>query len=444
MDRIFGKQSNMMTELICAAPGMMYIAIILIMLIADTFSESMIEKQYVVFPALCRGAMLICTAGCLLMQSNNQKLKNEMVSKKLLLRMGFPETMFACFVLWMLISTCINGFTHDAIFSLPYRYVGVMDLAAFILVYMYCSSKICSSITRHVFLIFYMLVADLAALVFCFHWFVKEIPAMGGENPASGVFFHENHYGYFLTIAVLISAGYSVFGRSKIMIAGLLSLIINMLVLAVNRTQGCFLAVIAAIAVMFVYMLICHKEYTRRVLILTAFFASSVALVLLISKELRIEIYYTAKELIEIVRGEGKWYAGHGRWQLWTVTADYIVDAPLFGYGCEGLTETLYDYSGVYSPHNEVLAYAAFFGIPAALFYLSGCLSAVIRALKHSRINEPKTGNSGGNNNVDSSCVIAAFAALGYLLSSMFGVAMFYTAPFIFILTGLAFSDSRQ
>ena len=63
MTGIFGKNSNKMTELICAAPGMMYCAIILIMLIADVVFESMVEKQYVLFPLLCRSAMLICTIG---------------------------------------------------------------------------------------------------------------------------------------------------------------------------------------------------------------------------------------------------------------------------------------------------------------------------------------------------------------------------------------------
>lgn len=441
MTGIFGKNSNKMTELICAAPGMMYCAIILIMLIADVVFESMVEKQYVLFPLLCRSAMLICTIGWAAVQYNKQKSLKAADKSRSRLNLSFTEVMFICFFIWMMISTCINGFTKEAIFSVPYRYVGVMDLAVFILVYMNCSSHIGSARTRHMLLITYMIVADLSCLVTCFHWFVRDIPAIGGENPASCIFFHENHYAYFLTMAILISAGYSIFGRSKMMMAGLFSLILNMFVLAVNRTEGCFLAVIAAIAVMLIYMLIYRREYTRRILILMAFFASSVMLVLLISEEMRIDLYYTAKELVEIIRGEGQWYAGHGRWQLWQVTADYIVDEPLFGYGCEGIAETLYDYTEVYSPHNEVLAYAAFFGIPAAMFYLAGCISAIIGALKSCRSEDTECGKNAA---FDSSCMIAAVAALSYLISSMFGVAMFYTVPYFFILIGLASSNNRQ
>ena len=50
----------------------------------------------------------------------------------------------------------------------------------------------------------------------------------------------------------------------------------------------------------------------------------------------------------------------------------------------------------------------------------------------------------GKNAAFDSSCMIAAVAALSYLISSMFGVAMFYTVPYFFILIGLASSNNRQ
>ena len=102
----------------------------------------------------------------------------------------------------------------------------------------------------------------------------------------------------------------------------------------------------------------------------------------------------------------------------------------MWGYGCEGIADMMKGYTLTSSPHNEPLTYAAFFGIPAALLYCAAVLTSVIKGLK--------------TNQCDDACRTAAFAALGYFVSSIFGVAMFYTAPFLFIFLGLSSGNSKQ
>ena len=399
-----------------ALPGILLCLAAFVMLAADVLLPGMTDRQYVMYPVICRSIMVVSTA-VMLFQAVSSRAD-------FMHRTDLTDIFFAGFVLLMLVSTCINGFTREALFSVPYRYVGVVDIIVYIAVYMGCSRRMYSERLRNGFLICYMLVADLVCGVFFFDWFVKDIPAIGSENPASAIFFHDNHYAYYLVIAIVISVGYFIYGTVPEMTVGLVSMLANLLALGINRTAGGFLAVGVTIVFMIVYTLIKRRECFRRALILTAAYLFGVLFLIIVSKSLRLEVIYIFKEAMVVLRGGDTTYIGHGRWTLWEITLGYLADAPLFGYGCEGLSETLYDYLGIANPHNEPLTYAVSFGIPAAVLYVAGCISAVRKGLRCDKD--------------DDSRMIAGFAAMGYLLSSVFGVAMFYTAPYFFILMGLS------
>ena len=116
--------------------------------------------------------------------------------------------------------------------------------------------------------------------------------------------------------------------------------------------------------------------------------------------------------------------AGSGRWRLWKGAAKYIVKEPWLGYGVEGLLNTHY----IGTPHNELLQYAEFFGIPAMLLYVLACAVIMLTVLIL-------------NKKMDFTTMICFFIALGYLASSFFGVAIYYTTPFVYIFLGLAYSE---
>jgi O-antigen ligase len=126
---------------------------------------------------------------------------------------------------------------------------------------------------------------------------------------------------------------------------------------------------------------------------------------------------------------------GAGRIWLWRLTIEYMKERPIswvFGFGIEGYGgRMLADTLAQNRCHNEFLQYMSFFGVPALVFYAGGCLSVFMRALRNKANLTP--------------CQIAALAAaLGYLASSFFGVSVINSAPFLFIMLGLAYRSPEQ
>jgi O-antigen ligase len=122
--------------------------------------------------------------------------------------------------------------------------------------------------------------------------------------------------------------------------------------------------------------------------------------------------------------------AGTGRGSLWRLTIESIARRPVFGWGTEGIADYLKANSldGNNRPHNEYLQYAAFYGIPAALVYITALCSIYRKAFK--QLAELPAIN-----------ICALLAGAGYLFSACFGNTMFYTAPFLFIMLGLGCYD---
>lgn len=403
-----------------AAPALLYCCVIFVMLLLDAVLPSMSDTQYMLFPLLMRIVELIsipCAAFCFIRGLNKDSLRPDAVS-----------VLFMLFALWIALSTLVNGITRDAVFGVPYRYVGVLDLYVFMGAYMFCSRRMQGERSRDSVLLCYMLVADLVAAVFLLDLRFGFIAAFHGKREPAGMFFHGNHYGYFLAVAVMISAGcFLLEKRKKRVLRGACSLALNLLAMAVNRTIGSLLAVGIAMLILIVSEELRSKGKARKPWVLTALFAGIVAMGFILLPSFRRDIAELAGEFAVIVSGTNDIYAGNGRWGIWQYTIRFIAGRPLLGYGCEGISGVLREYTLTGSPHNEVLTYAVFFGIPAAIIYVLGCAAAVIRGIKSS--------------SEDPSARIAAFAAMGYFVSSIFGLAMFYTTPFFFALLGMAASD---
>lgn len=117
-------------------------------------------------------------------------------------------------------------------------------------------------------------------------------------------------------------------------------------------------------------------------------------------------------------------YAGSKRWKLWKGTVTHLKEQPLVGFGVEGLLNTY----GVGTPHNEFLQYAEFFGIPVAICYIAACATVLVRVMKNHKVMSTTT-------------MICFFMTIGYLISSFFGVAIYYTTPFLYIFLGLTYAE---
>ncbi len=396
-------------------PAYLLCAVLLMMLLLDVFMQSMTDDQYIIFPLAVRMVSLIgiiCMAACLGTELERGKF-----------RIRLEDVFFLAFTVCMIISTFVNGISHDAIFSVAYRYVGVYDLIIFIYIYRYCASHADDTQLKRRFFMLFMLVSDLIAAAFFFNEATGSIAAFNGKLEPSAIFFHGNHYGYFLVMVIAVSAASLIHYEGKAAAFSAVSLICGLAALALNRSMGCLIAAGAVLTLMIIISVIQGGSRRRKALIIAAAVLILGGAGLLILKSFRDDILETASEFMAIMSGENDIYAGNGRWGIWQYVADYIKDAPGWGYGCEGIAEIMKDYTLTSSPHNEPLTYAVFFGIPAAAFYCAGVITSVIKGLKN-------------NNRVERH--IAAYAALAYFISSLFGLAMFYTAPFLFIFLGLS------
>ena len=104
--------------------------------------------------------------------------------------------------------------------------------------------------------------------------------------------------------------------------------------------------------------------------------------------------------------------SGTDRWMLWRGVIWHIGERPLTGFGVEGMLNTY----GVGTPHDEPLQYMEFFGIPAMLLYLSAVTWIIAAVLKKSRQFGKMT-------------LVCFCVSVGYLVSSLFGVAIYYISP---------------
>ena len=397
-----------------AAPGLLMCLMTMIMLIADVIVPGMSDAQYTVYPAIFRIINIIC-AGCgIFLISRAVKGDGQRVR---------PEVMlFGGFVICIIISTIINGFTREALLGAPARYLGAPDFVICVLGFYGCSLYCSGSSLKGLILDLYLLVAACIAILATADRFLFQIDSFRNKSGISAIFFHDNHYGYFLVMAVLIAAGYVICCAGKQRIYGYVSLILNLGILALNQTLGCIIAVGAALFVLVIVHAVTKSRYLRRSAILFCSLVAMAVLLTLIYQPLREDVKQLLFDITTIGSGGNHGYAGHLRWLLWTETSGLIMQKPLAGYGCEGIRQYLLDTTGVANPHNEVLTYAAFFGIPAAAFYVIGVIAALRRALTQA----------------DQYAMSAGLAATGYFISSLFGVGMFYTLPFLFILLGLS------
>lgn len=406
-----------------AIPGVLICFVTLSVFLLDIiFQEPMSRGQDVVYPLLMRMA-----AVCSLLLSLFYLLSNKKRIADILNSAGRAMYWFTAFALLIILSTIVNGFTKNALAGVPKLYIGVPDLLIFIFAYLLMSMGIRKDEFRHYILILYLIIADCIAPAALYYNYGGWIYTFAGKTDMSAIFFHTNHYGYFLTMAVLISAGYCIYGTSKMKVFGGVSLLINLAALIVNHSTGCILAVFSVLILLGIRIVIGMKGSRAKVLIISLLTAV-ICLVLIAGWT---EFGYLITEIKRILAGKSYGYEGHGRWQLWTQTVKYIKDRPLIGYGCEGIREMLVQATGTANPHNEVLTYAAYFGIPVAIVYCTGAVKCIAKGLK-----PDDSGNTAPQ--------IASLAAAGYFVSALFGVGVFYTVPFFFVFLGISAAVSED
>lgn len=407
-----------LTDYLALAPGLLMVAMIALVLILDIATPSMQNTQYYDFHNIFRvfdytgivlGAILLIT----------KAVKRE-------LHLETRDLFFGGFMLCIIISTCINGLSHEAAFGLPVRYVGVFNMLAFFIIYMQASGYIERVQFRYTILLGYLLVADAVALAVLYDRYVSQIAAFQGKVGVSAVFVNSNHYGYFIAMAVMIGIGLYIYedDRRNIVI-GAVSALLNLGILALNMTMGAVLAVGICTLGILVMVWRKEKERLRRILILVGVLAASALGVLAASASIRADVARLFSDMGAILSGNSTGAEGSGRWVLWKTGAQYVSEKPIFGHGCEGITLRMQEETGMGDAHCEPLTFAEYYGIPGAILYLCGVAASAVSYFRH-------------RDGLPSYCKVAFLAAAAYFLSSLVGVPMFNTAPFFYVFIGMS------
>ena len=391
---------------------------------------------------------------------------------------------FGLFVAWMIISTLVNGITpyvyktSVAESGYYYKNENLFTYIAYFAIFFAVTSCISRERIKNVVLLVVSTVSIvLAGLMVCGFYtcfdegILKWVWLYWGQQQS--VFNNLNHYAYFLTIIILVGAAMFITQKSRgKRIFYLIVFAANSVALCLNETMGCYIAVWVGLVFLIIVMKVREKKTDRhdevaadghgdflsvadttaepgapleekRKSIRLALFMPLLFLGISLIMDLLGGVFHdnmsylahTVGNLMMQRREEQSTQLGAGRIWLWRLTIEYMKEKPvswLFGLGIEGYgARMLSDTLAQNRCHNEFLQYMSFFGVPALVFYVGGCLSVFMRALR--------------NKENLTSCQIAALAAaLGYLASFFFGVTVINAAPFLFIMLGLAYRSPEQ
>lgn len=360
-----------------------------------------------------------------------------------------PFIIFLMFDIGIILVTIIRGPNEYDLTGHPYMQESIFSYILYPISYFFCGMMLYHDKWKKVLL--YALVFTALPVNFLAYLTKLGVPfPYYLKYSVLAVFHNANHYGYYLAFVVMVSAMLFVYEKQiALKIICFVSVCLGSLMLVINNTLGAYLATGVVLTFFLGYTVAQnHREIKAgeraRYKGIKGFFKAItesgtwqgalfvlvfyVAFTLVLNTQ-----YHTVVESFlklftdtgDIVKDPmGADHAGSKRWLLWKNTVKHIPEHPLTGFGVEGLLNTYQ----VGTPHNEILQYAAFFGIPVTVLYLAACIITFVRVWMKRKKLHPAT-------------MICFFVAVGYLVNSLFGVAIYYTTPFMFIFLGMAYAE---
>ena len=334
-------------------------------------------------------------------------------------------------LIWSLIASLLADDLVLAFYGTSYRNDGFFTYCIYAAIY--CCAQINSCENRREKVLQYFILASfplcLVTILQYFN-FSTEIFGIYYQEPLlfnmkyAAVFYNTNHYGYYLTMIVAVSAGlYLKSGKTLLQSFYLLAFILNTWCLVINNTFGCYLAVfficIFAPALLYRESKKCNK--TKSLIPLLLFLLLTIS-----SSQIVTNNFQALSSDVKNIATENSAAknAGSKRWELWTNGLDMLKAKPIFGYGPENLKkEYLARDIDQDRPHNEYLQHALFLGIPALILYLAALYLLLTKWFLNLQ-------------NLEISTFVSGLAVIAYLCSAFFGNTMFYTTVYLFLLLG--------
>ena len=363
------------------------------------------------------------------------KAASERRSLRTLVRRNPVILFFGCFCVLILISTAANPtavYAFEGTWRMEYFY----SYLIYVCCYFGCTAFINSERAKCILIRMLQVVSMIqVVIVYLDRILIRIEPFHRGQyaNTITSVYSNQNFYAYYLTIVILVSAalflrtehkGWRIFDGA--------CFLLNAFTLMQSDTLGCFFATLIGLIFLGVMLYIIDHRIEWGVAMLIAVYLFVFALDWMMNDTLFASMITMVFDMQRIAFNDADaGSAGSGRWSLWVHTVQYISERPLLGWGAEGIFDRLNDEAYNSRPHNEILQYAAFFGIPAALCYFAGVFSVFLHGLRH-------------KNELDAYTIAALAGAFGYLVSSCFGNTVYSIAPFFFCILGLAVRPCRK
>lgn len=343
---------------------------------------------------------------------------------------------FAAFIILILISTYINRHEPNAL-SETWRSESYTSFIIYAAVYFGCGALVNDRRLKLLAIRVMQCVSMVLVVLVVIDKHVWRIEAFypyeWSKERMVAVFNQFNFYCYYLTLNLLLSAALFVFLKSwKWRIFDGVCFIMNTWILMRDDTLGCFIAGGFGFIFLIIIQRLHDGKFNKIVLVPVGAYLFLFVLNMFTGSDLLgsfLGMFGDMKKIATNAPDAAE--AGTKRWALWTNTVSYIKERPFFGFGNEGIAQRLHLAADNSRPHNEYLQYAVFFGIPAALMYISAVFSIYLRGLKRRKLLDAFT--------------LAAFtAAFGYLVSAFFGNTTCMVAPYLFCLLGFAYRPCKE
>ncbi len=340
---------------------------------------------------------------------------------------------FLAMLLWSCISTLLSDDIALSFSGSEYRFDGLRSY------FFYASAYICavivvkSSYRKWILNAFASVSFSVSAIVVLQDFGNVFINQCFVQAERSAMFYQHNHTGYYMCMGIACLIGLYLFEEKQYLrVIYALALAFNLFALMVNSTFACFLASVGALIMLAVFYLRKNRRFSYKIIVpfVIVFVISVASYVGWIpsssGENMKTNLELMFSNFSDFADDpENAEHIGHGRMFLWKQSLKMIPNRPIFGYGPEILDAELSKDMWVDRPDNEFIQHAVFLGIPGLLFYLAALISMFVRQWIHMKKLEKTT-------------LIAAGCVIAYLISSLFGNSMFYTAPYLYMFLGLA------
>lgn len=355
------------------------------------------------------------------------KLKDNGIKNKWIKIEKIVIILVIAFFAFCIIATILSDLPIQSLIGTQYRREGLFTYIAYFLI-IFNSMFICNTDKKKIYQLFVIVGTILSILTLLQ---LKEY-LFYIQYSYNGIFFQFNHFSYFLILALVCNTCLFITSNLKLeKILYFISYVIMLYQLIINNTFGGYLALLITTIFILIYYIFIKKIKLNSIIILITF----ILLSMFVNKSGSNIVYNNffentqqIKEAIDTNFEDEKviYQLGTTRGRLWAKAIDMIKERPIFGYGIEGIEEEYHKIGMWYAdkPHNIIIALIAYIGIPGMLCFF-GALGIVMVSILL-KIKE-----------LSNEDVIAYFACICFLGSSLVANSMFYTTPYFCIFMGI-------